>query len=111
MNMEHDFGEGRFGSAGGRGIDRFPGLAEPHPDWSVLRARFAALHALRRALAAVPAERSPAGRFTDSAEAVLRSCRETERGVNPICSANSKAAGTIFTAVAASPTPGDRGLQ
>lgn len=86
----------------------------PHPEWFALRSRFAALHALRATLEQNP-ECDPTGGFVDSGRAVLRSCRTTERagtsGVNLFYSANGKTDHTIMTAVAATPTPGDRGSQ
>ena len=126
MQMGHDFDDGRFGAAFDPGIPRVPGAFGPweefaessapvHPDWSDLRARFAAIHALHRSLEVERAGHVPAGSFFDSARAVLRSSRATTRtgvgDVNLTCSAKVKQAGTIMTAVAVSPTPGDRGLQ
>lgn len=124
MQMEHDFDEGRFGSArmgdglfpaalpwGSHEAGREAGSGLAHPDWSAIRARFAALHALRRTLDESSEAWIPAGGFHEAGSAVLRSCRETGRGVNLFCSANGKVAAPIITAVAVSPTNGDRGLQ
>lgn len=126
MQMGYDFESGRQ-SAGSPG--RIGGFAEPwslrgevdaapplrsipgHPDWAGLRARFLAIHALRRALATSGPAALAAGSFADAAAAVLDSCREELAGVNLVYSANSKAAAHITGPVVGHPTPGDRGMQ
>lgn len=75
------------------------------PDWSALRARFAAIHALRRSLATpLPdAVAAPlAGGFVATAEDVLAVCRNGT-AVNPVYWANRKTPGTITRSVAVSP--------
>ena len=81
------------------------------PDWQALRARFAAIHALRRTLEAQAGRDLPGGGFLAAGRAVLMTCRPGEQPINPFHSANSKAAPVIVRDVAASPTPGDRGLE
>jgi len=104
MQMGFDFQNGSQGSnplAGtgylaGRwwpGADPVPdGAAPRRPDWAGLKARFAALHALRRSIALTTAETLPAGSFFGAAEAVLASTRAGGTGVNRLCSGNGKAA-------------------
>jgi len=119
MEMGYDFDEppGSAGSASRIGrfgqpfVLRGEGgevLAEPCPDWTALRARFLAIHALRQALAAGVDAILPAGAFVDAGRAVLASCRQA---VNHTYSANGKVAWPINEAVAGLPTPGDRGIQ
>jgi len=72
------------------------GLAPARPDWAGLRARFTALHALRRAIESAPGAQVPAGSFRAAAEAMLASARGQGAVVNRICSANGKAAGGMI---------------
>ena len=121
MQMGYDFDDPR-NLAGGLAPDSgpvwWPGAGEGasssprrSPDWQALRARFAAIHALRLTLE-VQAERAlPGGGFLAAGRAVLMTCRPGEQAVNPFHSANSKAPPVIVRDVAASPTPGDRGLE
>jgi hypothetical protein len=126
MQMGYDFEEGKSGPAPAPRIGLFAGSAvvraDPaadraglcHPDWAGLRARFVAIHALRHTLADNAESLLPGGGFAAAGEAVLHACRTApaaRSGVNPVCSANGKVAFAITNAVAASPTPGDRGLQ
>jgi len=123
MEMGYDFDDGRHGagplpriglfagSAPGRGDAATDGAPARHPDWAGLRARFLAIHALHRTLADGVDARLPGGAFAQAGEAVLQACRPDGRRVNPLCSANGKVASAMIEAVAASPTPGDRGLQ
>lgn len=123
MQMGYDFDEGRNGPAPVPRIGLFAGSAvvraEPaaggdglrHPEWAGLRARFVAIHALHHALAASAESLLPGGGFAAAGEAVLHACRPQWSGVNPVCSANGKGPFAIEKAVAAFPTPGDRGLQ
>jgi len=94
----------------GAGEGASPSTQRP-PDWQALRARFAAIHALRRTLEVQASRVLPGGGFLAAGRAVLMTCRPGERPVNPFRSANSKAAAGIDCDVAASPTPGDRGLE
>lgn len=114
MQMGYDFNDalpadglpawavGPAAEAGGEGVLR-------QPDWAGLRARFLALHALRRAVPTVPAVPLPAGGFAASSESVLSSCR-TAGAVNPVYWANLKDDSAITGTVAATPTRGDRGM-
>ena len=122
MQMDYDFETAR---KGGATAGRLGGFAEPlsargglaadslvpHPDWAALRARFVALHALRRSFAGAGAARMPAGNFMFAAEAVLASCRNDPLAVNFVCSGNGKDDSATINPVAGSPTPGDRGRQ
>lgn len=123
MQMGYDFDDGRHGAIPAPRIGLFAdsapvrgeGAAEPgqgrQPDWAGLRARFVAIHALRRTLATGAESLLPYGGFAEAGQAVLHACRADGRRVNPVCSANGKVTAAIMDAVAASPTPGDRGLQ
>ena len=73
-----------------------------HPDWSALRARFGAIHALRGALARDPAPARAAGSFAAAGESVLSACR-TGTAVNPVYWANIKAPCAITGPVAVPP--------
>ena len=79
------------------------------PDWAGLRARFLALHALRRALPQEPVAVAPAGGFVALSESVLSDCR-ADGAVNPVYWANRKGDSAITIPVVASPTRGDRGM-
>ncbi|MBC2664490.1 hypothetical protein H7F51_03035 [Novosphingobium flavum] len=122
MQMGYDFDEGPRGPAPLPRIGLFAGsavvrgeiaaddLEARHPDWMALRARFSAIHALHHTLAASGESLLPGGGFAASGEAVLHACRERRPVVNPVCSANGKDERVIMKPVAASPTPGDRGM-
>ena len=69
-------------------------------DWAGLRARFVAVHALRRALGNGHAE-SPGGSFIAAGSHVLAVNREVFAPVNPNASANRKATLGIELEVAA----------
>lgn len=69
------------------------GLVPGRPDWAGLRARFAALHALRRAIDSASGALVPAGSFLAAAEAALASARGHGEVVNRLCSGNGKAPG------------------
>lgn len=92
----------------GAGADGLGGIS---PDWSGIKARLRAVHALRRSLAELREGALAGGGFLLSGEQVLASCRPGPDAVNLICSANGKADSATTGVVAASPTPGDRGLQ
>lgn len=122
MQMGYDFEDGR--QTAGSAL-RIGGFAEPwlprgesaedplarEPEWSGLRARFLALHALRRTLAASAVAALPAGSFILAGEAVLAACRSGGERVNSVYSGNGKGLSPITGLVAASPTLGDRGPQ
>lgn len=80
-----------------------------HPDWAGLRARFLAIHALRRTLADHAVAPLATGSFLALGESVLTACREAP-GVNPVYSANRKSTWAITGPVAVPPNRGDRGL-
>lgn len=123
MEMGHEFDEPRLGPAArerfapfagpwaagdepaARGLDLTP------PDWPALRARFAALHALRQSFESHADSALVAGGFARAGEAVLASCRAGRLAVNPVCSAYGKADQGMTEAVAASHMPGDRGME
>jgi hypothetical protein len=73
-----------------------PGLAPVHPDWSGIRARFVALHALRRSIESATVAAIPAGSFMAAGRAVLACARGETPAVNPICSGNGKAVAGMF---------------
>lgn len=122
MQMGYDFEDGQ--KTAGSAV-RLGGSAEPwlphgeyaggplagEPDWTGLRARFLAIHALRRTLAATAVAALPAGSFALAGEAVLAECRSGGGSVNPVYSAVGKRLSPIMALVAASPTLGDRGPQ
>jgi len=118
MQMGHDF-ENERQSAGPPPRIGYPpaslagtaGAGAAHPEWTALRARYLAAHALRRAIAAAGPALVPAGSFVAAAGAVLVSCRQEPGDVNLVYSGNRKAGLAISHAVAATPTPGDRGMQ
>lgn len=125
MQMGYDFENERQSAGSGPRIGRFAGLwpardktsadglastAPAHPDWAGLRARFLAIHALHRSLAAFGPVGVPAGSFMLAAEAVLGDCRSAPAPINPVYSGYGKVTSSIHGLVAASPTPGDRGL-
>jgi hypothetical protein len=84
---------GPWGLPGRPAADGFaPGGVSRSPDWLGLKARFAALHALRRTIDSSPAPVIPAGSFMAAGEAVLASVRDRAEVVNRICSGNGKAA-------------------
>lgn len=120
--MGYDFEDGQQSSGSGIRIgaraEPWPphgecvgGLLAGQPDWTGLRARFLAIHALRRTLAATAVTALPAGSFVLAGEAVLAECRSGGGGVNPVYSAIGKRLSPIIGLVAASPTLGDRGPQ
>ncbi|WP_298196928.1 hypothetical protein [Novosphingobium sp.] len=80
--------------------------AEPaplrHPDWSSLRARFAAIHALHRTLNREMAVPVAVGGFASAGESVLSACRPGPV-VNPVYWANIKAPCAINGPVAVPP--------
>ena len=126
MQMGYDFENGRSEPAEARQRGLLPAAgAEPWlrrgepttedaevgcPDWAGLRARFLALHALRRTMAERIDARGPGGGFAAAAASVLGDCRSLP-AVNLVYSGDRKATSGISRDVAASPTPGDRGLQ
>jgi hypothetical protein len=73
--------------------------APERPDWTGLRARFIATHALRRSLESAVAGAIPAGGFLAAAEAVLASARGEAAVVNRICSGNGKAGAGMIAAL------------
>ncbi|MFC3592872.1 hypothetical protein ACFOON_04440 [Novosphingobium piscinae] len=95
-----------LGPAAADGAEGEPGVAAPiplrQPDWRALRARFAAIHALRQVIAAEGVAIPPAGSFASVGEAVLSSCRPLA-SVNPVYSANSKRPCAITGSVAVPP--------
>ena len=95
---------GEFASEG------LAGASPANPDWDGLRARFLAIHALHRSLAVSGRAAVPAGSFLLAAGAVLGDCRREPTVVNPVYLGNGKDTSSIHGPVAASPTPGDRGL-
>jgi len=124
MQMGYDFEDPRKAAAGlGSGpafaaswLDGGGALAEPRPagstpDWAALRARFMAVHALRRMLEDGTGRGLPGGGFLAAGRAVLLTCRSGDQAVNPFRSANSKAGARIDFPVVASPTLGDRGTE
>ncbi len=122
MQMGYDF---EYDRQAATSAARLGGFAEPwpvrgdrpadasagHPDWSALRSRFMALHALRRSLAGSATADLPAGGFAAAAEAVLATCRNELVAVNFVCSGNGKGDSAMTYPVAGSPTSGDRGIQ
>ncbi len=86
-----------------------PGVAAP--EWAALRARFAAIHGLRRSLevAAETARVLGGGSFLCAADAVLGQAPELLPGVNLDLSANRKAPAGIHETVANEPPRGDQG--
>ena len=122
MQMGYDF-DGPRKDAGEAG--RLAGFARPfgtadewaadvetrRPEWSALRARFVALHALRRSLADRGESAHPGGAFLDRGATVLATCRPAPSGVNLTCSAYGKVGWSITPAVAAAPSSGDRGME
>ena len=123
MQMGFDFQNGSQGSIPLAPNGRFAGtwmasdnmgpdgLAIGCPDWASLRARFVAIHALRRSISAVE-ETVPAGSFVAAGEAVLASARGETNVVNRLCSGNGKAVfGMIAPLSPISPTRGDRGPE
>jgi hypothetical protein len=108
--------EGDAGHSVGRGAEGegdSPDTASPvrTPDWLALRARFLAIHALRRSLEQGDEPVLLCGGFQAEAEAVLSSCRPNRVGVNQFCSANGKEGGGMVFPVAAPPPFGVRGLR
>ncbi|MDE2621230.1 MAG: hypothetical protein KGL54_13800 [Sphingomonadales bacterium] len=73
-----------------------------HPDWSALRARFEAIHALRRSLASESIVAPVTGGFGTAGESVLSACREGTV-VNPVYWANGKTPCAITGSVAVPP--------
>lgn len=73
-----------------------------HPDWSALRARFEAIHALRRSLASESVVIPVTGGFGTAGESVLSACREGTV-VNPVYWANGKTPCAITGSVAVPP--------
>lgn len=73
-----------------------------HPDWSALRARFEAIHALRRSLANESVAVPVTGGFGTAGESVLSACREGTV-VNPVYWANGKTPCAITGSVAVPP--------
>lgn len=73
-----------------------------HPDWSALRARFEAIHALRRSLASESVVIPVTGGFGAAGESVLSACREGTV-VNPVYWANGKTPCAITGSVAVPP--------
>jgi len=108
MQMGFDFTDGShgpnparegFGFAGPwppRGWPMDDGLAPARPDWAALRARFAAIHALRRTFESQPGAPTPGGSFLAAGEAVLASARGQHEAVNRLCSGYGKAAGGMI---------------
>jgi len=103
---------GEFGGLWTARADSMPhGLVPGRPDWASLRARFVAIHALRRSMA-VGNDTVPAGSFVAAGEAVLASARGQGDVVNRLCSGNGKAVfGMIAPLSPISPTRGDRGPE
>jgi hypothetical protein len=105
MQMGFDFQDGSQGSIplAETGIFAGPwaprarpvpdGLVPGRPDWAGLKARFAALHALRRTIDSATGALVPAGSFRAAAEATLASARGQGDIVNRLCSGNGKAPG------------------
>jgi len=106
MQMGFDFHDGAQGpglpaQTGGfavpwdlRGQPLPGGLAPDGPlwslDWMSLKARFAAIHALRRTIDSSQEQPVPAGGFMAAGEAVLASARGNVEAVNRLCSGNGK---------------------
>ncbi|MES2491802.1 MAG: hypothetical protein V4579_00810 [Pseudomonadota bacterium] len=99
-----------WGGAGDAGAGGGGGISHAQPDWAALRARFLAVHGLRRALDANGSAVVPAGSFAATAAAVLLDCRQVSSGINRVYSGNRKAAFAINHVAAASLTAGDRGI-
>jgi hypothetical protein len=83
------------------------------PDWSGIKARFIAAHALRRELALASAAEPAGGSFIAESELVLAASRanalhneaNSSRHVNPTASANSKPLGAIEDYIVGNPDP------
>lgn len=84
--------------------------AEPL-DWMGLRARFQAVHALRRSLNAAPTLPAPGGGFLAEADRVLDSCREQPFSINPISLGSGKSSAAMDAGVAVPSLPGDWGTE
>ncbi len=114
--MELAFDHVRVDSAGFSGGLTVPGCESRHaslPDWSGLKARFIAAHALRRELALTFAAEPAGGSFLAESEPVLAAGRgntaqndaNPSRDVNPTASANGKPLGAIEDHIVGNPDP------
>lgn len=114
--MELDFDQLRPDSFGFSG--RFPATgAESQragmPDWSGIKARFIAAHALRRELALTCAAEPAGGSFLAESELILAAGRvnavpgtaNSSQRVNPTASANGKPLGAIEDHIVGNPDP------
>ena len=83
------------------------------PDWSGIKARFLAAHALRRELALAWASEPGGGSFLAESEPVLAASRgsaainnaNSSRAINPTASANGKPLGAIEDDIVGNPDP------